>query len=149
GIDVFLGLKVTSDDAGAICEIENTTVGGKLVFEVSEEALAKVLEVFHVGFAHLAEEQALEAGHALAIVGAHLGEEPVAFAAAACAAVADCGWAVGVVAEPGGSARGQLAWLEDEARAHKILHLFGRTSGLLACGEVMFQLGHGFRTQSL
>ncbi len=100
----------------------------KLVGEVGEEALAEVVEVFEVGFADFAQEEAFEAGEALAIVGAHLGEEPVGFAAAAGAAVADGGGAVGVIAEAGGGAGGELAGLEEDAGADEVLDLVDGTT---------------------
>ena len=103
-----LVLEVAGDDAGAVGEGEDAAGGGEVVGEVAEEPAAEVVEVFAVGFADFAQEQALEAGEALAVIDAHLGEEPEGFAAAAGAAVADGGGAVGEVAEAGGGA-GQRA----------------------------------------
>jgi hypothetical protein len=51
--------------------------------------MPEILEVFEVGFAHAAEEQAFEAGLALAIVHTHLGQQPEGFATASCATVAN------------------------------------------------------------
>ena len=88
-----------------------------------EEALAKALEVFEIGFDDFTEEKTVEARAALAIVGAHLGGEPVSLAAAASAAVADGIGTAGLIAEPGGGTGGQLAGLEDNAGAGEVEEL--------------------------
>jgi len=78
GIDVFFALEVAGDDAGAVGESEGGAGSGPGVREAGEEASAEVLEIFEVGLADLAQEQALETGEALAIVGIspenHLGK---------------------------------------------------------------------------
>jgi len=105
--------------------------------KVAEQAKAEVLEVFEIGFADFAEEEALEARVALAIVSAHLGEEPEGFAAAAGAAVADGGGAVVLVAEAGGGAGGELFGLEDEAGIEEVADLVRRAlSGAGGGGEI-------------
>ena len=80
-----------------------------------KKAATQILEVFEVGFADCAQQQAFEAGQALAIVDAHLGQQPVRFAAAASAAIADGGGAVGLVAKAGGGAGGELPGLQRDA----------------------------------
>ena len=117
----FSHWKWPSDDAGAVGEGEEAAGGGELMREPAEEAAAEVLEVFEVGFADLAQQEAFQAGEALAVVHAHLGEEPEGFAAAAGAAVADGGGAVRAVAEAGGGAGGELLGLEEHAGADEVL----------------------------
>ena len=140
GVDVLFALVMAEDDAGAVGEGEDAAGGVELVGQAGEEALAEVFEVFEVGFADFAEEEAFEAGDALAIVGAHLGEEPVGFAAAASAAVADGGGAVGLIAEAGGGAGGELPGLEDDAGADEVQELVAGTAVLQAELEELFQL---------
>ena len=123
GVDVFLGLEVAGDDAGAVGEGEDAAVGREFMGQGDEEAAAEVFEVFHVGFADFPQQQAFQARHALAVVSAHLGQEPVAFAAAAGAAVADGGGAVRAVAEAGGGGGGELALLQDDAGLDEVVHL--------------------------
>jgi len=111
------------------------------VGEAGEEALAEVLEVFEVGLADLAEEQALETRETLAVVQAHLGEEPEGFAAAASAAEADGRGAIREVASAGGGTGFQLARLQYDADAVEILHLIemaagGKGGGGEAVGEI-------------
>ena len=120
---------MAGDDAGAVGEGEEPREAVNSCGRRQEEAPAEVLEVFEVGFADFAEEEAFEAGDALAVIGAHLGEEPVGFAAAAGAAVADGRGAVGQVAEAGGGAGGELPGLEDDAGADEVLHLILGTAG--------------------
>ena len=91
--------------------------------KVAEQAKAEVLEVFEIGFADFAEEEALWSRITLAIVRTHLGEEPEGLAAAAGAAVADGGGAVVLVTEAGGGAGGALFGLEDEAGIEEVADL--------------------------
>jgi len=105
-----------------------------------EEALAKTFEVFEVGFADFTEEETVEAGDALTVVGPDLGEEPVSFAAAASAAIADGAGAVRIITEPSGRAGRKLPGLEEEAGANKVLHLIARTaSKTCSSGEMVRQ----------
>lgn len=127
GIDVVLGLEVAGDDAAAVGEGEDAAVA-EIVRQTAEETEAEILEVFEVGLGDFAEEEALEAGAALAIVGAHLGEEPKTFTATAGATIADGGGAVGGIAGASGRAGGELTVLKDEARADEVFELiFGAT----------------------
>jgi hypothetical protein len=123
------------------------TGGIEVVGQEVEEASAKVLEVLEVGFADLAEEETLEARDALAVVDADLGEEPVGFAPAPGAAVADGSGAVGFVAEASGRAGGELAGLEDDARLGEVEELVGGTALFQAEVEELFQFGLGDRGQ--
>src|SRR5262249_49758425 len=125
------------DDAGAVFESEDAVGGVEFVFEGKEEALTEVVEVLAVGLADFAEEEAFEAGVALGIVSAHLGEEPVGFTAAAGATIADSGGAVGLVAETGGGAGGELAGLENDSGADEVFHLAGRATGEEAIAGVL------------
>jgi hypothetical protein len=90
------------NDSRAILKGQNSAIGGELMRQLTEEPLAQVLEVLHVRFANVPQEEALQAGQALAIVGSQLAEEPVGLAAASCATVTDGGWAVFSVTEAGG-----------------------------------------------
>ena len=82
-----------------------------------------------IGFADFAQEEAFESGHTLAIIGAHLGEEPVRFTAAASAAITDGGGSIGQVAQAGSGAGGELPGLEDEAGVEEVLDLVTRATG--------------------
>ena len=108
--------------------------------QAGEDVLAEVFKVFEVGLADLAQEEALEARDALAVVGAHLSEEPVGFAAAASATVADGGRAVGPIAEAGGGTGRELLFQEDDAGADKVQELVAGTTVLPAKLEELLQL---------
>ncbi len=142
GVDVFFVLEVAGDDAGAVFEGEDAAIRREFVGEGAEEASAEVFEVFHVGFANLAEEEAFQAGDTLAIVGTHLGEEPVGFAAATGAAVTDGGGAVGEVTETGRGGGEELALLQDDIGAEEVVHLITGTAGGVAEGEVALEWSH-------
>jgi len=141
GIDVLFALVMAEDDARAVLEGEDAAGGIEVVGEALEEALAEALEVFEVGFADFAEEEAVEAREALAIVGAHLGEEPVGFTAAAGTTIADRLGAIGEIAETRGGTGGELAGLEDDAGVEEVLDLIGRASGGSGRGGVAIQIG--------
>ena len=83
----------------------------------------------------------------MAVVGAHLGEEPVGFAAAASAAVADGGGAVGAIAEAGGGAGRELPGLEDDAAADEVQELVAGTTVLQAELEELFEFMLGGRSE--
>ena len=88
-----------------------------------EEALAKILQILEIRFADFAEEKTFQAGEALAIVSAHLGQEPVGFPAAARAAVADGLGTVGLIAATCGGAGGQLRGQEHQAGVREVEEL--------------------------
>jgi len=119
---------VPGNDTGAVFEGEDAASDGEIVRQSAKDAPPKVFEVFEVGFAHFSKQEAFEAGNALAIVGAHLGEQPMGFAAATSAAVADGCWAARIIAKPGGSAGCELAVLQDDACGEEILDLIARTA---------------------
>ena len=147
GIYVFLTLVMAEDNAGAIGKDEETARGVELVGQLVEEALAEVFKVFEVGFADFTEQEAFEAGNALAIIGADLGEEPVGFAAAARAAVADGFGAIRLIAEARGGAGSKLAGLEDNASLGDIEELVFGTALLEAKLQGLLELGLGYRRQ--
>ena len=95
--------------------------------------------MFGVGFADLAQEQALEAGKALAVIGPHLGQEPVRFAAATSAAVADGGGTIGLVTKTGGGAGAELALLEDQASGVEVGDLVLRAAGAFGGFELFLE----------
>lgn len=140
-IDILFALVMAEGDAGAVGEGEDAARGVELVGQPGEEALAHGFEIFEVGFADLAEEEAVEIGAALAIIGPHLGEEPVGFAAAASTAVADGPRSIGLVAEPGGGTGGELTRLQDETDVGQVEELITRTAVLQAELKKGFQLG--------
>lgn len=82
-INVLLALVMAENDLRAVGEDEQAARDVELMREPLEETATEGFEVFAVGLADLAEEQAFESRDALAIVGAELGEEPVGFTAAA------------------------------------------------------------------
>ena len=59
--------------------------------QTREQLAAKILKMLEVGFANLAEQQTFQAGHALAIVHAHLAQKPMRFPATARAAIVTVG----------------------------------------------------------
>jgi hypothetical protein len=66
-----------------------------------EQFAAQVFGMLQVRFADFAQEQAFQAGDALAVVGAELGQQPMRLPAATGAAVAIGGGAVGAVPDNG------------------------------------------------
>jgi hypothetical protein len=96
--------------------------------QAAQQAAAEVLEVFAIGLADFAEEEAFEVREALAIVERHLGEEPKGFAAAACAAEADGGGTAGMVAEASGGAGSELLRLEKDPGVDEVFHLIARAA---------------------
>jgi hypothetical protein len=147
GINILLVLEMSDDDAGAIFKGEKAAGGVEGIFEPGEEAPAEVIEPFEVGLADFAEEETFQPRHALAIINAHLGNEPVGFAAATGTAIADRGGAAGLVAEAGGGAGGELPGLEQDAGPEMIFHLVERAAGGEAGGGVLLgieRLNHSF-----
>lgn len=102
GIDVFFGLEVAGNDAGTVGKGEHATVSGEVVSQAVEEFAPEIFKMLHVCFAHLAEEEAFQFGNALAIIRAHLRQEPVGLAAATSAAEPDGGGAARPIAAAGG-----------------------------------------------
>ncbi len=132
GINVLLALEMAGDDAGAVGKGEDGARGGEVVGQAREKAAAEVLEVLEVGFADLAEEETFETGETLAIVHAHLREQPKGFAATAGAAEADGGGPSRRITETGGGAGRELPGLEDDAGADEVLHLIQGTTRRVA-----------------
>ena len=149
GINILLALIMAEDDLGAVGKGEEAAGRIEPVRQGGEEPLAEGREVFEIRFADLPEEEAFEAGNALAVIGAELGKEPVRFAAAPGPAVADGGGAGGVIAEPGGGAGGQLARLEADAGADEFLDLVGHAPGLKGVLSVLIGIEHriGFQVE--
>src|SRR5678816_3699254 len=100
------------NDFTAVGEGEHSALHTKDMRKVAKEADAKGLEVFEVGLAHFAEQQTLETGPALAIVGAHLREQPVTLAPATRTAIANGDGSIGRVAPARRRARCKLARLK-------------------------------------
>lgn len=107
--------------------------------EIFQDAQAEVAEIFTIGFADFAQQEAFESGDTLAIVSAHLGDEPVRFATAAGAAVTDSGGAVREVTQAGGRAGGQLPGVEDEAGLKEIFDLVARATGGGGIGQEVIE----------
>jgi len=143
-IDVLFGLEMAEDDFAAIGKGEHAAMGLVIVRQAGEELLAKALEMFDVGLAYFAEEQASQAGSALAIVGGHLCDEPMTFAAAAGSAEANRTQAGGgMVAAARRGAGQKLLRLENDAGAEEVLHLVPRAAGVVAGAEVAERGGIG------
>ena len=102
--------------------------------QVNEQATAQVVERFHDRLADLAEQKTFQARHTLAIVHAHLREQPMRFAAAASTAVTDGRRPVRAVTKPRRRARRELARLQHDARADEVVHLSTRASRRMAGG---------------
>ncbi len=79
-----------------------------LVGQAAEELEAEVFELLAARLADLAEQQALEAGAALAVVGADLGEQGVGLARAARPAVGDSGRPARLVGSAAGGVKAEL-----------------------------------------
>ena len=139
GIEIGGRLIVPGDDARAVRELENATVGRELMRQPTEQPATQVIEVFQIRFADLAEQKTFQPRHPLAIVRAHLREQPVRFAAAARPAVADRRRPVGLVAEPRRRAGHKLPQLENDARAREVPHLFLRTTGPACSGQILLE----------
>src|SRR4051812_23749839 len=104
-----------------------------------EEAQPDVVEVFDVGLVGFAQNQTFEAGVTLAIVGTDLGEQPMRFAAAASAAIANPLGAAGLIAKPGGGAGGKLPRLENDVGAGEVRDLVEWTTGALSFVNVVLK----------
>src|ERR1017187_4760769 len=78
------------DDTRPVAERQNPAVGGKLMNQPGKQPAPQVLEMLHVGVAHLSRQEALQIRHALTVVSAHLPQKPVAFAAAEAASWRSC-----------------------------------------------------------
>jgi len=104
--------------------------------ETPKSATADVIEVFEIGFADFSNEEALETGEALAIIGAHLSQEPMGFPAATSAAVTDEGGTVEMVTEADGSAGFELTGMEADPGAGEVEELIAGTAEALAKGSV-------------
>src|SRR5262245_50074897 len=111
---------MTGDDFAAVGEGQHSALHAKDMRKVAKETGAKGREVFQVRLAHFAEQQALEAGPALAIIGAHLRKKPVAFASAPRAAVTNGDRAVRKVTPARRGAGLQLPRLKRDARAEEV-----------------------------
>lgn len=141
GVDVGLILEMAADDARAVSEGEQAAGLGEGMGEFSQDAQAEVGEVFAIGFADFAQQEAFESGDTLAIVSADLSDEPMGFAAASSAAVADGRGAIGRIAAAGGGTGGELPGLEDEAGPQEILDLVARATSGGGSGEVAVESG--------
>ena len=112
------------------------------MLEGGEDALAEIFKILCVGLADLAEEETVETGDPLTIVGPHLGEEPVGFAAAARTAVADSSGAIRLIAQSGGGTGGELARLEEDAGADQVIHLVRQAPGLKTVVGILIGIKH-------
>ncbi len=134
-VEVVFGADVTDDDAGVVGEGEDS--GGAVVFVVgfAQKFASEVVELFAGLFGVFAEVKGFEAGLALAVVEGELGEGGVGFTGAACAAEAELGGAVGVVAGAGGGVEAQLlgeGYVGEVMEAGELV--FGTAGG--ACLEI-------------
>src|SRR6185295_6361438 len=90
---------------------------------MTEVLFTQIVEVFAIGFTDFAEDDGLEFGEALAIIGPDLGHEPMGFAATASAAVTDVTRTCGMVAGTGDGTGGELPGLEHNVRPLEIADL--------------------------
>jgi hypothetical protein len=128
-VNLLFVLVMFGVNARAIFENQNARTGVEGVRQMAEHTLTEVVKALDIGLAGLAEEQALKAGVTLAIIATHLSQEPMRFSAPASAAIPDGGGTVGQIAEAGGGTGSELARLEEDARANKVLNLIDRTAG--------------------
>jgi len=139
-IDIFLALVMAEDDLRAVGEKELSARHIELMREALEETLTKAVKIFEVGLTDLAEEQTLQSGDALTVVGTKLGEQPVGFTPAARAAITNGLGSGEVIAQPGGGAGGELAVLENQADVGKVQELVAGTAALNAQMKEALQL---------
>src|SRR5688500_2741609 len=130
----------TTNDA-AVGERQFLVRDGEEVRQFPEDAAAQIAEAFEVGLADFAEQEAFEAGVTLAIVTAHLGDEPMTFAAATRAAIAEHGRTFLVIALARDGAGEELAFLKDDSDAGEVEHLIVGTAGATAESDVVFEFG--------
>ena len=122
-IDFVFVLVMLDDDARAVFENEDAGGGAVGVLEIGKEALTEVFKGFAVGFARFAQQQHFEPGIALAIVRPDLSEEPMTFTTTASAAEANEPGAIGTVAQPGSSGRGELPSLQNQTSMGEVFDL--------------------------
>ena len=132
------------DDARAVVETQDAAERRELVTELSEQLPPQILEVFQVRLADLAQQQAFQPRHALAIVHAHLAEQPMRLPTAPGATIADRCGPVGVVAQPRRRTGHKLALLQDHVSLLKAVHLVFRTARPPPDQEIPFPRCHGF-----
>ncbi len=113
GVDIFFALIMAQANLRTVGEFQFTTRGAVFMIQPGEQALAIIFQVLGIGFADFAQKQAAKSRHPLTIVGSHLGEQPVGFTAAACAAIADGARPIRLITQPGGGASEQLADLHN------------------------------------
>lgn len=130
---------MAEEDAAAVGEEQDLLAGDVAVGQPAEDARHEVLEAFLDGAADFAQQQALEAGLALAVVHGDLGEHPVGFAAAASAAVGDLAGAVVVVGGAGGGRGDELARLEDDEGFEHARDEVRRAAGPLGVTHVVLE----------
>ena len=114
------------------------------MIQAPEQPAAQILEMFQVRLADLAQQQTFQPRHALAIIRPHLREQPMRFAAAARAAVANCHRPVRCVAQPRRSGRGQLPRLQNHIGGGKPVHLALRTARAPTNQKISFPGRHDF-----
>ena len=142
GIDILLSLEMAGDDSGAVGEGQDGAVNGECVFEAGEDCVAEVLEVLGVGFADFAQQQAFEARHPLAVIDAHLREEPMRLPTATRATVADGRRPVRRITQPRRGRRRELAGLQDAVGAFEVGHLRFGAAGEASGAKISFPLSH-------
>jgi len=140
-IDVVFILEMADDHAGTVGEGENAFGRGEGVLHLAENLVAQIAQGFKVGFADFAEHEGFEAGHALAIVEPNLGDEPMRFTAAASAAVADFGGAIGQITEAGSGAGGELSFLKEATGGDETFGLVAGATEGEGEGVVVFEAG--------
>ncbi len=130
------------DDPRPVGKRQNPAKRRKFMVQPPEQPAAQILEMLQVRLADLAEQQTFQARHALAIIRPHLRQQPVRFAAAASAAVANCHRPVRCIAQPRRSRRGQLPFLQNHVGAGKAIHLPFRTTGAATGQKIAFPGRH-------
>ena len=135
-VQILLVLEMLGDDAGAIAENDFAFAHFEFVRDEAEDDTAKILEVFEIGLGGLAQEEALEVWHALAIVEAYLAEHPESFPAATSAAETDFGGAIGQIASVSSAGGGQLFVLKDDPGGEEVFDLFQGTAETEGQSEV-------------
>ncbi len=142
GINVLFILKMTRDDPRPVGKRQNPAKRGKFMVQPPEQPAAQILEMFQVRLADLAQQQTFQTRHALAIIRAHLREQPMRFAAAASAAVANRHRPVRCIAQPRRRRRGQLPRLQNHVGAGEAVHLRFRATSAATGQKISFPGRH-------
>src|SRR5687768_1218887 len=76
-IDVLFRLEMSSDDPRAVAERQRATVRRELMRQMNEKSPSEIVEALHHRLPDLAQQQAFQPWHPLAVVNSHLRQQPM------------------------------------------------------------------------